>query len=129
MAETATTAQAVDQTTAVPTTPVEDDSKKTWWVEYDPETFKYVRNVRAVEQPANTTAKEPTGLENAVYDPKTDTWSGNSIEEKFKKLREAAEAKQAEEAAQQEKEKQEQQSVQEQIKNLTMMIVTGGGFK
>lgn len=122
MAETETAARA----TTIPTAPVDDDSKKTWWVEYDPETLKYVRNVKAVEQPVNTTEKEPTGLENAVFNPDTGEWTGDSLEDKFQKLREEAEAKQAEEVAQKEKEKQEQQSVQKQIKDLTMMFVTGG---
>jgi hypothetical protein len=54
---------------------------KKWWFQYDPQSFVFVPGaILADERPDNATDVEPSGVMNPVWNPSTQTWAGDSIE-------------------------------------------------
>lgn len=56
--------------------------EKKWYFKYNPQTFEFVPGaVLAEEQPDNATGVEPSGLMNPVWNPSTNSWTGQSMDD------------------------------------------------
>lgn len=62
-----------------------------WFYGYDPDTFQYTGMITGDVKPENATASAIGNLMNPTYDPMTDTWVGEDIEDYLAKLQAEAE--------------------------------------
>lgn len=55
---------------------------KKWYFKYNPQTFDFIPGaILAEEQPENTTDIEPSGVMNPVWNPSTNSWTGQSLDD------------------------------------------------
>lgn len=92
------------------TNQTEQNVLKNWYFKYDPQTFEFVPGaILSAEQPDNTTAVDPSGFMNPVWNPSTNSWTGQTYEEFAQE--------------QQAKYKPVYDPVQKQIAGLTQMMI------
>lgn len=67
-------------------------NEQTWWYGYDPNTFKYTGMRLSVEKPTNATSISFNGLIDPVWNPDTNTWTGQDLNVELQNIRETADA-------------------------------------
>ncbi|CAK1251384.1 unnamed protein product [Fructobacillus evanidus] len=91
MADDTQTVTATPQPTEAQQSPI-DDGNKTWWYEYDATTSKYTRAIFSSTQPENTTADDPQGLYEPVFDKTAGKWTGETVDDFMSKMKAQADA-------------------------------------
>ncbi|WP_059394268.1 hypothetical protein [Fructobacillus tropaeoli] len=86
-----------------------NDENKTWFFEFDATTKSYTRAVYAATKPENTTSIDPNGVINPVWNPSTNSWIGQSIDDYL--------------AEQKANAKQQVDPVQKQMASIVQMLV------